>query len=285
MDEEKQNHIKKTRFFKTRLILALLLVAYIVIDASLANLPDVNRLKGCLKTSMFKVNLCPESNAYVRINGISDIFLHTVIVSEDAAFFSHKGIDKHEIMESFKKNLQEGGFARGGSTITQQLIKNVFYDSEKSISRKIQEIYLSGKLEEVLTKKIILERYLNVIEFGKNIYGIKAATNYYFNKHPSDINLLESIYLVHLLPNPKTYSQGFYKGQLTEFSQDRLRTLIERLLRFGRITNEQADFAKSRLNEFPWPMLDFYDNQFLQQTSRKLFSSGIEKTTDESLNW
>jgi len=188
-------------------------------------------------------------------------------------------------MESFKKNLQEGGFARGGSTITQQLIKNVFYDSEKSISRKIQEIYLSGKLEEVLTKKIILERYLNVIEFGKNIYGIKAATNYYFNKHPSDINLLESIYLVHLLPNPKTYSQGFYKGQLTEFSQDRLRTLIERLLRFGRITNEQADFAKSRLNEFPWPMLDFYDNQFLQQTSRKLFSSGIEKTTDESLNW
>jgi monofunctional biosynthetic peptidoglycan transglycosylase len=276
--DETESLPRKKSLRTYRVLIALMLLAYVIVDYSIQQIPDVSKLKGCLTTTMYNVNLCPGSGSYVRLDGISDVFLHSVIVSEDAAFFTHDGIDKHEIIQSLKKNIKVGGFARGGSTITQQLIKNVFFDGEKSVSRKIQEIYLAGELEEILSKRQILERYLNVIEFGVGIYGIRAAASHYFNKHPSNLNVLESIYLVHLLPNPKIYSDGFKRGSLTEFSRDRIVQLLERLLRFKRISREQVDLAVAKIYEFPWDALDPYDHQTLMMTNKPLFTSGSEKS-------
>lgn len=281
MDGDEQFFSAKSTLTFVRFIAAAVLILYVLVDYSLQELPKLEQLNHCVKTTMFKVDLCPGSPSYVKIDHIADIFLHSVIVSEDAAFFTHNGVDTHEIKESIKKNLKAGTFARGGSTITQQLIKNVFFDEQKSVVRKIKEIYLAKELEQHMSKRHILERYLNVIEFGHGLYGIRAASRHYFNKHPSQLNVLESLYLVHLLPNPKVYSQGFLKGQLTNYSKDRIVQLLERLNRFNRITRDQVDLAKDRLDQFPWYDLNEFENEMLKSTNRPLFSSGTDFSTEE----
>lgn len=218
----------------------------------LLSLPDVQKIKGCLKTTMFEVSLCPTGDNYVRINQISPHFISALIISEDAAFYQHNGFDFSEIKESLNKNIQSGGFARGGSTITQQLVKNVFLNNEKSLVRKLKEAFLTYEVEKTLKKGEILERYMNVVEFGKGIYGIKSASRHYFQKHPSELNVLESTFLVSLLPNPVKYSQSFRQKKLTAYMRQRVLTLSRKLVSVGRITQEEYQFARQNVDSFPW---------------------------------
>ncbi len=126
----------------------------------------------------------------------------TVLVSEDANFYQHKGIDFYELIEAFKRNWKEGKKARGGSTITQQLAKNLFLSTEKSYYRKLKEFFIAKKLEAHLSKNRILHIYLNVIEWGRGIFGVEAASEYYFKKPVDRLNLNEIIRLVSVLPKP-----------------------------------------------------------------------------------
>ncbi len=146
------------------LILLSLAGAWILIST-----PRPTNIKSCFVTVMYQVHLCPQEPGYTPIRDIPHAVKMAVVVSEDGSFYDHSGFDWFELQESFKKNLRAGHFARGGSTITQQLAKNLYLTKEKSIFRKIREAILAIQIEEILSKEEILEKYFNVVEFGPKV--------------------------------------------------------------------------------------------------------------------
>ncbi len=142
---------------------------------------------------------------WVSLKQIPRVTIDAVIVAEDGTFWSHSGFDWFEFKESLLRNLKELRFARGASTITQQLVKNLFLSSSKDPLRKLKEWILTWKMEDTLSKERILELYLNVIEWGHGVYGIEAAANYYFGKSVRQLTREESARLAAILPSPKRY--------------------------------------------------------------------------------
>jgi monofunctional biosynthetic peptidoglycan transglycosylase len=140
---------------------------------------------------------------WVPYGAISEHLKKAVILGEDSSFFSHKGVDVNELSESLKKDWETMSFKRGGSTITMQLAKNLYLTPSKNPLRKLKEIIIAWQLEQTLSKQRIFEIYLNVVEWGRHIYGAEAASRYYFSKPASTLNELESATLAALLPNPR----------------------------------------------------------------------------------
>ncbi len=235
-----------------KMIFSFLLIVAVVIAGALLTIPDITQLERCMVTSMFQVKLCPGSPSYVQLKDISPYMIHAVIVAEDGSFYSHKGFDWKEIQESLEANLKAGGAKRGGSTLTQQLAKNVFLSQEKSLWRKLKEAYLAYGIETHYKKDFILEKYLNVVEFGPGLYGVKNAAEHYFKKPPSQLHPLEAAWLAHLLPNPKVYSQAFRKGALTPFSKKMVMIILRRMAAYGKLSPIGYERAESLIAEFPW---------------------------------
>jgi monofunctional biosynthetic peptidoglycan transglycosylase len=139
---------------------------------------------------------------WVSFRNIPSMLKKSVRITEDASFYKHNGIDLVEFWESVKKNLAEGEFARGGSTITQQLAKNLYLSTEKSLFRKFRELFIAYRLEDALNKNRIYHLYLNVIEFGPGVFGVQAGARYYFNKNVQDLTLGEIVRLTAIIPRP-----------------------------------------------------------------------------------
>lgn len=213
------------------------------IFAVFLTIPDAKNLDTCITTSMYRLKLCREDKNYVPLSRISPHLQNAVIVSEDGAFWDHEGIDWVELRKSFETNLEQGRFARGGSTITQQLAKNVYLSSEKSLLRKFKEAIIAIRIERQYPKKIILEKYLNVVEFDNGVYGVKQAARHYFDKNPIDLTMAESAWLAFLLPNPRKYSVSFHKEQLSPFALKQMIEIINRLARYKKISEEDRLFA------------------------------------------
>lgn len=214
----------------------------------LLSVPHPKDIQSCLTTKMYHVHLCPTDPGYVKFADISPAARNAVIVSEDAAFYDHNGFDWAELRMSLETNLEKGGFARGGSTITQQLAKNVYLTSEKSLIRKLKEAIITVQLEDRLSKNEILEKYLNVVEFGPNLYGIGKASRFYFGKPPSQLTAAEGAFLAFLLPNPKKYSVSYRKKQLTKFARSQTREIVNRLYRFKKISEAEHEEALGQLD-------------------------------------
>jgi monofunctional biosynthetic peptidoglycan transglycosylase len=140
---------------------------------------------------------------WVPLARISPHLQRAVVVAEDAAFFRHKGFDWEGIKEAVTRNWERGEFHRGGSTITQQLAKNLYLSSDKNIFRKLHELVITRALEEHLTKRRILELYLNLVEWGDGVYGAEAAAWHHFNKHARDLTTEEAALLAAILPAPR----------------------------------------------------------------------------------
>lgn len=224
--------------------------------AVIMTLPDVRELEKCFTTQMYSVYLCPTSDHYVKLKDISPYVLHAVIVAEDGSFYTHQGFDWHEMQESFETDLRTGKIRRGGSTLTQQLAKNAFLSKEKSVWRKLKEAYLAHGIEKHYKKDFILEKYLNVVEFGKDIYGVKDAAAHYFHKAPSELNPLEAAFLAFLLPNPKVYSHSFAVGKLSPFAHKEIGIILHRMNAYGKLSNEGYQTAEAQLSNFPWTGLN-----------------------------
>ena len=143
---------------------------------------------------------------WVPINAISPQLKNAVLIAEDAAFFQHEGLDYDEIREAIKVNAEKLEFARGASTITQQLAKNLYLSPSKNPMRKLQELVLTFSLERHLSKRRIFEIYLNVIEWGDGIYGSEAAARTYFGKSCSALSEAEAAALAAVIINPRRYS-------------------------------------------------------------------------------
>ncbi len=139
---------------------------------------------------------------WVSFERIPKLLKDTIRISEDAGFYQHPGVDFTELKAALKKNWQKGKYVRGASTITQQLAKNLYLSSDKTITRKIKELLIARRLEKHLKKNRIFQLYLNVIEFGPGIFGVEAAAQHYFHKDVSHLNLKESVRLTAVIPRP-----------------------------------------------------------------------------------
>lgn len=147
----------------------------------------------------------PRQWAWVPIARISPHLQHAVIAAEDASFFMHEGFDWEGIKDAAIHNLEAGELKRGGSTITQQLAKNLYLSSERSMLRKAREALITRSLEHHLTKERILELYLNVAEWGNGVYGAEAAARHHFDKSAQELTPDEAAWLAAILPSPRRY--------------------------------------------------------------------------------
>ena len=139
---------------------------------------------------------------WVSFDSIPELLKESVRVAEDARFYEHEGIDYDEISAAIKKDLDRGGFVRGASTITQQLAKNLFLSTDKTLARKLKELWLARQLEKELPKNRIFHLYLNVIEFGPGVFGVEAAAHRFFGKSVGQLNLEEIVRLTAVIPKP-----------------------------------------------------------------------------------
>ncbi len=185
--------------------------------------------KGALMAS-FPVG--PSNHYFVPLDQISPLLKISVLTSEDGSFFYHKGFNQKAIRESLITNIQRGKFVRGGSTISMQLVKNVFLTRNKTIGRKLEELLIVWIIEQnrLVSKDRMFEIYLNIIEWGPGVYGIGQASEYYFGKKPSELNLQESIFLAGIIPFPKRFksvfeSNGFLKNYFAAY-MERMKTIM-----------------------------------------------------------
>lgn len=163
----------------------------------------------------------PSNPNFTPYEYISPYVRNAVLTSEDPSFFSHRGFITEAFKQSIIKNIKTKKFARGASTISMQLVKNVFLTREKTLSRKLEEILLVYILENnrIASKERMLEVYFNVIEWGPNVYGIGEAANYYFQKPPILLTVDEAIYLASIVPRPKAFMWRFdNKGELKDYA-------------------------------------------------------------------
>jgi monofunctional biosynthetic peptidoglycan transglycosylase len=145
---------------------------------------------------------------WVNYSAIAPIAKRAVVASEDDRFMDHHGFDWTGIQDAFEKNLADGEFAAGGSTISQQLARNLFLSPSKNLLRKGEEALITIMLETTLGKRRILELYLNVAEWGNLLYGIEAASRTYFRKSASALTPREAAFLAAMLPNPRFYQEN-----------------------------------------------------------------------------
>jgi monofunctional biosynthetic peptidoglycan transglycosylase len=182
----------------------------------LSSLPDVSVLKHYRPAAAAEVLATDGSvltqyydrkfRIWAPISTLPDIVIRAVVIAEDDTFFGHEGVNYRAVWDALRHDVQKRRFSRGGSTITQQMIKNVLLTKEKTISRKIREFVLARRAEDILTKRRILEIYLNEVEWGENIYGIEAASRYYFDKNATELTAEEAALLAGMLPNPRYYN-------------------------------------------------------------------------------
>jgi monofunctional glycosyltransferase len=163
------------------------------------------------------------SYRWVPLGSISPYLAQAVVIAEDDKFWTHGGFDFEAIKTALKKDIQQKSYRYGGSTITQQLAKNLFLSPSRNPVRKLREFVLTWRLERTLTKKRILELYLNVVEWGNGIFGAEAAARHYYGKPASDLSPEEAARLAVVLPSPRRYNP--VGG--TEFIEERARQVLE----------------------------------------------------------
>ena len=182
----------------------------------------------------------PTTPLWVPLSEINPAIETGLIVCEDSRFFKHNGFDNKAIRDSILSNLKKGHFVRGASTLSMQLAKNLYLGREKTLSRKLQEAAFTLLLEERLSKEDILELYLNVVEFGPGVYGIRNGAQYYFNSHPGELSLAQAMFLASILPNPKA-KRFAEDGSLKPRWAKHLKYLLRVAHKIKRISEEELE--------------------------------------------
>ncbi|MGP4120429.1 monofunctional biosynthetic peptidoglycan transglycosylase [Psychrobacter aquimaris] len=197
------------KFFK-RLLMAimLLVVAFHVLVAGLLLIWKTQPINNSMFMLSHRLTGGTVTQTWAEYDAIAKSAKQAAIVSEDSTFSQHNGFDFKGIEAARKKNEETGKMSAGGSTITQQLAKNLFLTSHRSYVRKIEEAIITVMIETLWDKQRILTAYLNVAEFGNGIYGIEAAAQHYFDKSAAKLNRDESALLIAMLTNPKYYEDN-----------------------------------------------------------------------------
>ena len=187
---------------------------------------------------------------YTSLDQMSPYLQKCVLTSEDPSFFTHRGFINEAFKQSILKNIRTKKFSRGASTISMQLIKNVFLTREKTVSRKLEEILLVYLLENnrIASKERMLEVYFNIIEWGPNVYGIGEASQFYFQKNPLDLSLKECLFLATIIPKPRKFMWQFdNEGNLKSFANQQEKFLGNLMLRRGLLSVDDTIFKSQEL--------------------------------------
>ncbi len=179
-----------------------------------------------LRTQLFKHYVPKGQSAWVPLWAISPRLRTAVVIWEDPLFYAHRGFDYEEIWAALKHNLRARSYRRGGSTITQQVAKNVFLSPERTMRRKFKEAIVTRRLESALSKDEILEVYLNVAEWGDGIEGAEAASRRYFQKSAQDLSWAEAALLAGILQNPHRFNPLVARAQALQLRQKVLMKLF-----------------------------------------------------------
>jgi hypothetical protein len=199
------------------------------------------------------IDVSAASPSFIARTDVPPLFIETLLLGEDAAFFSHRGLDLSELPKALAVSRAKGTAVRGASTITQQLAKNLFLSRERTLRRKLQELALAFLLESTLGKDRILEIYLNVIEWGPGLYGLRPAARHYFEKEPSALTPKEMAFLVALIPGPTKYQRSFEEGALSPGFEPLVTNLLAKLRSMGGLSEEEYTAALAETLAFRRP--------------------------------
>jgi monofunctional biosynthetic peptidoglycan transglycosylase len=188
---------------------------------------------------------------WVSLGQISPYIMKAVIIAEDDKFWSHKGFDLDAIQKAIEKDIEKGKFKLGGSTISQQLVKNLYLTPSKNPLRKAKEAIITWRLERALNKRRILELYLNVVEWGEGIFGIEAAAQHHYGKPAIALSPQEAARLAAVLPNPRRYRPT---GS-SQYVEKRATIIYNIMVKRGIVVPEYEDVIKESVNiELPFPL-------------------------------
>jgi monofunctional biosynthetic peptidoglycan transglycosylase len=243
-----------SRFRRIRAVLAVLAIVFAAwVAVSILTLPSVAPLAKpgasmtiTVKDWQGKVHpfvVGPRNPHWTPYGALPAALKKAVVASEDANFYTHDGVDYEAIREAIKADLRKGEFVRGGSTIPQQVAKNLFLTREKTLIRKVKELVLARRMDDALSKSRILELYLNVVEFGPMVYGIGHAARYYFGKPTSALTVRECAFLASMLPGPKVYNPYRKMDRVMKRSDRILRRMVAARL----ISREEYDAAMAEI--------------------------------------
>lgn len=185
----------------------------------------------------------PSNEDFVPIDQISPYLIKSIMSTEDSAFYKHHGFITSEFRTALVNNLKAGKFRYGASSITMQFVKNVLLYREKTLLRKLQELFLTWHVEHTLTKDRILEIYFNVIEYGPALYGIGPASWHFFSKPPKDLNPVEAAFFSSILPDPKGRYKQYCEGTLTRWTEDKIKRILGVMRKRDRLT--QAEYEQA----------------------------------------
>lgn len=174
---------------------------------------------------------------WVPLQKISPFLIKAVLIAEDDKFWRHEGFDYEAIKKAIERDIKEKRFKLGGSTISQQLVKNLYLSPSKNPLRKIVEAIITWRMEKILSKKRILELYLNLIEWGDGIFGAEAASRHYFGKSASELTAEEASRLASVLPNPRRYNPKSNQRYVVNRSQ----LIYSIMVRRGIVVSEYKD--------------------------------------------
>jgi len=232
------------------IVIKLCLVAFIYFSIpkdEIQKLPShyVAIKKNAKQKAIYKI-VSKRPRGWIKLNRIPKHVYGAFIVSEDWSFYSHSGVDYSQIKEAVLDSVK-GKKIRGASTISQQVVKNLFLSPEKTLTRKLKEFAITLYLEKVVSKNKIIEIYLNIIEYGKGLYGLAPASQFYFNKSVRRLNAKEAAFLAMILPSPLKYSQSFRDKKLTDYANKTILDILKKMKK-AKYLDQKSNISKRRLS-------------------------------------
>lgn len=188
---------------------------------------------------------------WVSLEHVAPVAQAAIVLTEDWSFYHHSGVDMEQLRIALEE-ATDGKRLRGASTITQQLVKNVWLTKERTLTRKFRELFLALRVDREVPKRRILELYLNIAQFGPGIFGILPAARHYFRKSPAELSPRESAFLAMLLPGPRHLSRSFREGRLTPYAEKRIGEILVKL-RMGKAISP-AEFDREQKERFSWEL-------------------------------
>jgi len=233
-------------------VLTLFSTAIFFIFIFFHNLPDVKHTEFSQLKKIAQKNINKKydnkrkRHVWTSIQNINRDFLYAVVMAEDAEFFKHNGFNYDAMINALFENVKADEIKYGASTISQQVVKNLYLNNEKSVVRKIKEYFITKKVEKYLSKNQILELYLNMAEFGIDIYGVHDAAHTYIRKRPKQINAAEGTFISLMLPSPRKYHYTLFKNHNFSKSLKRKYRRILRDMRFKEYisASQYRDYVK-----------------------------------------
>ena len=209
-----------------------------------------------------------QNRSPVPLARVPQLLINAILAVEDSNFYQHKGVNLRATVRAFGANVEAGGVAQGGSTITQQLVKKSLLTSKQEIGRKVREAILATELEKKLTKNQILERYLSEVYFGQGAYGVQAASERYFQKSVENISIGEAAFLAGMIRNPVGYDPVRFRDR----SRSRRSTVLDRMVVVHQLTQNEADLLKLSPMPLPADRLAKPDTYFIEAVKKELLA-------------